>query len=78
MLTAEKVCHCLALARMMRVPFLLVMQFTDGTYWADLSKEEIPEFGFSGRTDRDDMRDQQLMAFIPMSWFKKIELQQAA
>ena len=56
MISAEKVCACMQRSIYLRVPFYLVVQFTDATmFWAAKTIDFTVEVG--GRTDKGDIQD---------------------
>ena len=49
----------------------LVVEFTDGLYWAEMM-DGIGETGVGGRTDRGDPDDVEPCQFVPLSCFTKL------
>lgn len=70
MLSAHKWRNALHMANEYRVPFMLVVQFTDGIYAAKIRNDY--EIAKGGRTDRNDLMDIEDCVFIPMSDFRKV------
>ena len=71
MISAEKVCQCMQRAIYLRVPFYLVVQFTDATmFWAAKTLDFTVEVG--GRKDRGDSQDTELVCQIPINNFKRV------
>lgn len=70
MLSAQKVQRGLEIAKGSNIPFLLVVQFTDGIYCTNLRDDYEMKHG--GRYDRGDFRDVEQCFYIPIEEFKKI------
>lgn len=70
MLSANKWRKGLELAKAKKVPFMLVVEFTDGVFAAKL-KDDYP-ISKGGRRDRNDAMDVEDCIYIPMSEFKKV------
>lgn len=70
MLSAHKWRNALHMANEYRVPFMLVVQFTDGIYAAKIRSDY--QIAKGGRTDRNDLMDIEDCVFIPMSDFRKV------
>lgn len=70
MLSAAKWRKALELAGTKKVPFMLVVEFTDGIY-ATKVKDSYP-IAKGGRVDRNDPKDIEDCIYIPMAEFKKV------
>lgn len=70
MLSAHKWRNALHMANEYRVPFMLVVQFTDGIYAAKIRTDY--QIAKGGRTDRNDAMDIEDCIYIPMSDFRKV------
>jgi hypothetical protein len=69
MLSAHKWMHGVAWEGSLKVPFLLVVQFTDGLYYCR-PKECKRLVRIGGRVDRNDRADIEPVVHIPMDEFK--------
>jgi hypothetical protein len=71
LLSLGKLLAARRLAAATRLPFALVVTFSDGAYfWLDGGEEVAVEIG--GRADRGDWQDTEPCAMIPMSRFKPL------
>lgn len=70
MLSASKWRKGLDIAKEYGVPFMLVVQFTDGIYGVRLKKDY--EIKVGGRFDRGDAKDVEECIYIPLTDFKKL------
>ena len=70
MISASKCTKCNELAESYKVPFVLVVRFTDGVFATTVKGKYLVEMG--GRYDRNDPRDREPCVFIPMNKFHKI------
>lgn len=70
MLSLAKWMNGKRLAQELSVPFLIIVQWTDGLFYA--KPESIITYGFGGRTDRNDSQDVEPMVYINIDQFKKI------
>lgn len=70
MLSAYKWRNALQLANTHRVPFMLVVEFTDGIFATKMRSDYPTAAG--GRLDRNDPMDIEDCIFIPMGDFRKI------
>ena len=70
MLSANKWRNALHLANEYRVPFMLVVEFTDGVYATKIKSDYLIAKG--GRVDRNDSMDIEDCIYIPMSEFKRV------
>ena len=68
----DKWMNSLRLAETMAVPFILIIEWTDGIYWHHAGTCDV-EFKISGRTDRNDPQDMQPSVHIPVTAFKSIK-----
>jgi hypothetical protein len=71
MISAEKVCACMQRSIYLRVPFYLVVQFTDGVYYWSSNQEGFT-LDVGGRTDRGDTLDLEMVCHIPIDHFKRL------
>jgi len=51
-----------------KIPFILIVHFTEGTYYVKQDNLEV-RYGFGGRYDRGDSQDVEPMVFIPIGAF---------
>ena len=70
MLSAQKWRKGLEIAAESGVPFMLIVEFTDGIYGARLRKDYPISIG--GRFDRGDAKDIEECIYIPLIEFKKM------
>lgn len=70
MLSAHKWRNALQAANEYRVPFMLVVEFTDGIYAAKIRSDYNIQKG--GRYDRGDSMDVEDCVYIPMADFRKV------
>lgn len=70
MLSASKWRKAMTLGDTMKVPVMLVVQFTDGIYMTRL-KSDYPK-AQGGRTDRNDAMDIEECIYIPITEFKPV------
>lgn len=70
----------IALAGLLRVPFLVVASYTDGARFVKGNELDAAAvtFGFGGRKDRGDEQDMEPVVFIPASCFTAIRTKEAA
>ena len=72
MLSLDKWLHGYQLSLIANVPFLVVVQWTDGTFWYRQGASSV-RFGYGGRKDRGDPQDMEPMVFIPARRFQPIK-----
>jgi len=70
MLSARKWKAGIKISNHYEVPFILVVNFTDGVYFTKLT--EKVSFGVGGRYDRNDSMDVEECVYIPMDKFKPL------
>jgi len=70
MLSANKWRKALELSDQHKVPFMLVVKFTNGVYAAKLKREYPTHHG--GRYDRNDAMDVEECVYIPMKEFRQV------
>jgi len=70
MLSASKWRKGLEWAHIENAPFILLVNFFDGVFMTKVQKDYTE--GIGGRTDRNDIRDIERCAYIPMDSFLKI------
>lgn len=70
MISADKWRRGLEWADKENKPFLLIVKFNDGIFMTKVAREYSEAIG--GRVDRNDPRDIERCAYIPISTFKKI------
>lgn len=71
MIAASKLTTMLQLENMMGVPAILAVGWSDAIGWA--SPRSVADLTVGGRSDRNDRRDQELVAHIPTEKFRLIE-----
>jgi len=72
MLSLAKWMHGKQLAKELAVPFLVVIKWTDGIFWHEVTDKSLISHGFGGRTDRNDDQDVEPVVYIPINLFRKI------
>ena len=50
-------------------PFVLIVRFTDGTFYYKYDGAFNPRTGWGGRKDRNDKQDMEQVVYIPMNKF---------
>lgn len=71
MISAEKIYECLMRTIVYKVPFYLVVGFTDCVmFYAPKTEDYTLEIG--GRTDRNDSADIEAVCHVPMDMFKVV------
>jgi hypothetical protein len=71
MISADKMVAGFLRSTYLAVPFMLVVQFTDGVfYWS--SNQEGFTLDVGGRTDRGDTLDLEMVCHIPINHFKRL------
>ena len=73
MLSAAKYKSMLAIAEAMKVPALLLVEYTDKVRVVTL--KDTYEFGIGGRTDRDDALDMEQCIYIPITDFRDLNIE---
>ena len=73
MLSAAKYKSMLTLAEAMKVPALLLVEYTDKVRVVTL--KDTYEFGIGGRTDRDDALDMEQCIYIPITDFRDLNIE---
>jgi hypothetical protein len=73
MLSAAKYKEMLALANALKVPALLLVEYTDKVRVVTL--KDTYEFGIGGRTDRDDALDIEQCIYIPITDFRDLNIE---
>lgn len=56
------------LAREAKVPFIIIVNWTDGTFFLKVQDQPVT-YGFGGRKDRNDSQDMEPVVFINTSYF---------
>lgn len=69
MVSLAKWMHGKELAREVGVPFFIVVDWTDGTFFLNVEDQPV-SYGFGGRKDRNDEQDMEPVVFIDVSYFK--------
>jgi hypothetical protein len=75
MMSLDKWIKATQLSKEVMVPFIMVITFTEGTYYGIFSHNELHDvrYMFGGRFDRGDFQDAEPMVLLPLSIFKKID-----
>tara|TARA_R110002167_G_scaffold17816_4_gene67673 strand:+ start:79 stop:528 length:450 start_codon:yes stop_codon:yes gene_type:complete len=71
MISSKKIAHGLNAAAMLRIKFLLVVQFTNALMFVDVAKAKFV-LNIGGTTARNDEQDIEIVAKIQMNEFRKI------
>ena len=74
MISLDKWMKAKQLSKEVEVPFVMVITFTEGTYYGSFDNTMTLEmkYGFGGRYDRGDAQDVEPMVFLPLNIFKKL------
>jgi len=56
------------LAKEAGVPFIIIVDWTDGTFFLKVQNQPVT-YGFGGRKDRNDLQDMEPVVFIDTSYF---------
>lgn len=73
MVSAEKWKNGIAMAEKLKVPFIFVVQWTDGLYHLKVTEDIEVSKGVGGRTDRGDSYDIEQMVYVDTSLFTLIK-----
>ena len=73
LLSMEKWNVAVGIAKNIRVPVCLLVQFSDILMWAPMEYNSDITVGMGGREDRADPEDVEPVVFIPMDLFKVVE-----
>lgn len=70
----------IALAGLLRVPFIIVASYADGARFVKVNELDAAAvtFGFGGRNDRNDEQDMEPVVYIPASCFVAIRTKEPA
>ena len=73
MISLDKWMKAKQLCREVEIPFIMVITFTEGTYYGVFVNNLVDvTYGFGGRYDRGDAQDVEPMVYLPLNIFKKI------
>ena len=75
MISLDKWMKAKQLCKEVEIPFIMVITFTEGTYYGVFAHNGLHEvtYGFGGRYDRGDAQDVEPMIYLPLKKFMKIE-----
>jgi len=74
MISLDKWMKAKQLCREVGIPFIMVITFTEGTYYGVFTNNMVDvTYGFGGRYDRGDAQDVEPMVYLPLKIFQKIE-----
>ena len=74
MISLDKWIKAKQLCKEVEIPFIMVITFTEGTYYGVFAHNDLHKvtYGFGGRYDRGDAQDVEPMIFLPLDIFKKL------
>ena len=74
MISLDKWMKAKQLCKELEIPFIMVITFTEGTYYGVFVNNALHDvtYGFGGRYDRGDSQDVEPMVYLPLNIFKKI------
>ena len=73
MISLDKWMKAKQLCKEVEIPFIMVITFTEGTYYGVFVNNLVDvTYGFGGRYDRGDAQDVEPMVYLPLNIFKKI------
>ena len=73
MMSLDKWMKAKQLCKELEIPFIMVITFTEGTYYGVFVNNLVDvTYGFGGRYDRGDAQDVEPMVYLPLNIFKKI------
>ena len=75
MISLDKWMKAKQLCKEVEIPFIMVITFTEGTYYGVFAHNSLHDvtYGFGGRYDRGDAQDVEPMIYLPLKKFMKIE-----
>lgn len=75
MISLDKWMKAKQLCKEVEIPFIMVITFTEGTYYGVFAHNGLYDvtYGFGGRYDRGDAQDVEPMIYLPLKKFMKIE-----
>lgn len=75
MISLDKWIKAKQLCKEVEIPFIMVITFTEGTYYGVFAHNSLHDvtYGFGGRYDRGDAQDVEPMIYLPLKKFMKIE-----
>lgn len=75
MISLDKWMKAKQLCKEVEIPFIMVITFTEGTYYGVFAHNGLHDvtYGFGGRYDRGDAQDVEPMIYLPLKKFMKIE-----
>lgn len=75
MISLDKWMKAKQLCKEVEIPFIMVITFTEGTYYGVFSHNGLHDvtYGIGGRYDRGDAQDVEPMIYLPLKKFMKIE-----
>jgi hypothetical protein len=75
MISLDKWMKAKQLCKEVEIPFIMVITFTEGTYYGVFAHNGLHDvtYGFGGRYDRGDAQDVEPMIYLPLKKFQKIE-----
>jgi hypothetical protein len=75
MMSLDKWLRAQQLSKEVKVPFIMVITFAEGTYHGVFHHDDVHDtrYMFGGRYDRGDAQDVEPMVLLPLKIFKKIE-----
>ena len=75
MISLDKWMKAKQLCKEVEIPFIMVITFTEGTYYGVFAHNGLHDvtYGFGGRYDRGDAQDVEPMIYLPLKKFHKIE-----
>ena len=75
MISLDKWMKAKQLCKEVEIPFIMVITFTEGTYYGVFAHNGLHDvtYGFGGRYDRGDAQDVEPMIYLPLKKFMKVE-----
>ena len=75
MMSLDKWIRAQELSKEVRVPFIMVITFAEGTYYGVFNYNDVHDtkYMFGGRYDRGDPQDVEPMVLLPLKKFIKLE-----
>jgi hypothetical protein len=74
MMSLDKWIRAQQLSKEMKIPFIMVVTFMEGTYYGIFPHDDLHdvEYMWGGRYDRGDKQDVEPMVLLPLKFFKKL------
>jgi hypothetical protein len=74
MMSLDKWIRAQQLSKEMKIPFIMVVTFMEGTYYGIFPHDDSHDvrYMFGGRFDRGDAQDVEPMVLLPLKFFKKL------